>query len=174
MANFLEILNKISELVFSEQNDSENDVIILMDFFKKIYNKDEENTRSSLKRYYFDYIVAQKYMNSISASFQMIATDIKKRFWFSMENNVFEFGSEDVEYAQYSSEEKIDPNVRIISYLEFILDFLRGEVNILSNKFIDDYKIEGSKETLVNIQKMIQLIWIFVWGEKIFFERLTE
>ncbi|KKM16329.1 hypothetical protein LCGC14_1686920, partial [marine sediment metagenome] len=86
----------------------------------------------------------------------------------------FEFGSEDVEYSQFSSEGIINPNVRIISYLEFILAFLRGDVDILSKKYIHDFKIEGSRETLVKIQRMIQLIWIFVWGEKIFFERLTE
>ena len=91
-----------------------------------------------------------------------------------MENNVFEFGSENVEYTQFSPEGIIDPNVCIISYLEFILAFLKGDVDILSKKHNHDFKIEGSRETLVKIQKMIQLIWIFFWGEKIFFERLTE
>ncbi|KKL63245.1 hypothetical protein LCGC14_2177020, partial [marine sediment metagenome] len=87
MANFLEILKKIIKLVNSEHLDSENDVILLINFFKKIYNKDEETTRRSLKSDYDNYIKAQKYMNSINASFQMIATDINRRFWFSMENN---------------------------------------------------------------------------------------
>lgn len=174
MSNFLEIINKLAELVRPEHINSENDVIIIMDYFQKIYNKDKETTRRSLKSFYNNFIKAQKYMHRINVSFQMITTDINRRFWFSIKKNVFEFGSEDVEYAQFSSEEIIDPNVCIISYLEFILDFLRGEVDILSNNFINDYKIEGSRETLVKIQKMIQLIWIFVWGEKIFFDRLAE
>ncbi|KKN54102.1 hypothetical protein LCGC14_0595960, partial [marine sediment metagenome] len=61
-------------------------LLLLINFFKKIYNKDEDSRRS-LKSDYDNYIKAQEYMNSINASFQMIATDINRRFWFSMENN---------------------------------------------------------------------------------------
>ena len=170
--SFTEILIKIIEIVRPEHVDSDNDAILLMNFYKQVY--DGETARDDLKSYYDNYVSAQKMMNSIETSFQMIATDINRVFWFLMEQNIFEFGSEDVEYIQFSSEDICNPDVRILSNLDFILAFLKGEINILSGEYANDFKLEGSREIVEKIQQMINLIWIFIWGKSNHSERLGE